>query len=188
MRADIERWNQKYLDRAAAPTAPDPLLLSYAHCLGDRGTALDVACGFGHNAVYLARRGYDVYAVDGSEVALRRCRAALRGEFLPVHLIVADLDVFAPPANHFDLVLVVHYLHRPLFPRLRAAVKPGGLLLYKTFNTRRLQADPRFPRGYLLEPGELARQFGDWETIATNERPVPSTDTTFWIGRRPRRG
>lgn len=188
MRSDIERWNRKYLDRAAVPAAPDPLLLDYAYCLHDRGTALDVACGLGHNALYLARRGYEVYAVDGSEVALGRCRAALRREPLPVHLIVADLDACTPPPRYFDLVLVVSYLHRPLFPRLRAAVKPGGLLLYKTFNTRRRETAPRFPRDYLLEPEELARYFRDWETIATNDGPAPATDTTVWIGRRPRRG
>lgn len=187
MRSDIERWNRKYLDRDTVPSAPDPLLLDYAHCLRDRGAALDVACGLGHNALYLARRGYEVYAVDGSEVALGRCRAALRRAPLPVHLIVADLDGYTPPTRYFDLVLVVSYLHRPLLPRLCAAVKPGGLLLYKTFNMRRLETTPRFPRDYLLEPGELARYFRDWETIATNDDPTPSADIAFWIGRRPQR-
>jgi SAM-dependent methyltransferase len=152
---------------------------------GCRGFALDLACGVGHNAIFLARHGYEVVAVDASLVALRYARQALAGSGLSVHLVVADLDRFVLPERRFDVIVVVRFLARSLIPALKAALVPGGLMFYQTFNLNWLRFNPEFRREFLLEPGELARLFSDFETIETNDTPDVKADLSYWIGRRP---
>ncbi len=186
MRADIERWNAKYKTGNPNPDfEPDPILLASTSLLGGRGNALDLACGVGHNAIFLARNGYDVLAVDGSLTALRYCQAALQGSKLPLLLVAADLERFVLPPDLFDVVLVIRYLSRPLFPRLKRTSKPGGLIIYKTYNINYLHERPTFHEEYLLKRGELAKTFDDFDVIATNDSPRIEESMTYWIGRRP---
>ena len=184
--ADIERWDRKYAGGNPNPAfAPDAILTQYAHLLDGQGMALDVACGVGHNALYLARRGYEVLAVDGSLTALRYCRRQIASTPLPVHLVVADLDRFVPPPGRFSLVLVVRFLSRALIPHLKRALLPGGLMIYHTFNRHRLLLNPDFNPDYLLEPGELRTLFADFEEIASNDTPAMRDPISHFIGRRP---
>jgi len=185
-RADREHWSRKYAAGNPHPSfAPDPILTQYAHLLSGNGWALDVACGVGHNALYLARRGYEVLAVDGSQVGLRYGRAAARDGALPVHFVAADLERFAPPPRRFNLILVMRFLIRPLLPLLKEALAPGGLMIYQTFNLNWRRANPAFNPDYLLAPGELAKAFSDFEIIATNDAMDIADDQTYWIGRHP---
>src|SRR5690606_23725725 len=84
------------------------------------------------------------------------------------------LDLESPGAglgeDAFDLVCVVRFLHRPLFAALRRAVKPGGLIVYRTYTTDhlRFEGGPRDPR-FLLEPGELLREFAGWRVLRYEE-------------------
>jgi len=184
--ADIERWERKYASGNPNPAfTPDAILSEHAHLLDGQGMALDVACGVGHNALFLARRGYDVIAVDGSLTGLRYCSAQLATTPLPVQLVVADLDQFVPPPKRFTLVLVVRFLSRALIPHLKRALLPGGLLIYHTFNRRRLLLNPDFNPDYLLEPGELRAMFADFEEIASNDMPAMRDPISHFIGRRP---
>ncbi len=184
--ADRERWDRKYAAGNPNPTfAPDTILTQYAHLLDGNGWALDVACGVGHNALYLARRGYDVLAVDGSLVGLQYGHAATRDRALPVHFVAADLDRFVPPFRRFNLILVMRFLSRPLLPLLKEALVPGGLMIYQTFNLNWRRANPAFNPEYLLAPGELAKAFSDFEVTATNDAMDIADDLTYWIGRRP---
>ena len=186
MREDIKRWDEKYRDAIPHPDTPDPVLIAYRHVLDGKGKALDVACGMGHNAIYLARLGYEVVGVDGSMVGLRHCRMSLDRLGVSVSLIAADLERFALPVDRFDLVVVIRFLDRALIPRLKGALRPGGLLFYKSFNRNRLAARPQFNAHYLLEPGELGRRFEDFSVIATNDSDRITSEETFWIGRKPR--
>lgn len=184
--ADRERWDRKYTAGNPHPDfVPDPILTQYAHLLDGNGWALDVACGVGHNALFLAHRGYDVLAVDGSQVGLRYGHAAARERALPVHFVATDLDRFTPPSRRFGLVLVMRFLSRPLLPLLKEALRPGGLMIYQTFNLNWRRVNPSFNPEYLLQPGELAGFFPDFEVIATNDAGDIADDLTYWIGRRP---
>jgi len=185
--ADIERWNHKYAAGSPNPAfTPDSILIQYSRLLEGKGLALDVACGVGHNAIYLAQRGYEVLAVDGSLTALRYCRTRLYEMPLSLHLVAADLDQFVPPPSRFALVLVVRFLSRALVPHLKRALTPGGLMIYQTFNRNRLLTNPDFNPDYLLAPGEFHQLFSDFEPIATNDAPEMRDPISFWIGRRPR--
>lgn len=96
------------------------------------GRALDLACGEGRNAVWLAGRGWDVTAVDFSQVAIDKARAHAEGP--PVTWVCDDVVTWTPAAEAFDLVMIV-YLHLPTEARAQvlehaaAAVAPGGHLL-----------------------------------------------------------
>jgi len=186
MRHDVERWNRKYSNGNPNPDfEPDSLLKNHVHLLDDGGIALDVACGVGHNAIFLAQRGYDVIAVDGSVVGLNFCREAIRREGLHVSLIAADLDRFPLPPEYFNLVLVVRFLHRPLVAQLKRAIKPGGLIIYQTFNSNHLRVKPDFKREYLVDHGELSEWFADFQLIATNDSLRLQDNLSYFIGRKP---
>lgn len=186
MQQDIERWNERYAQGNPNPTfQPDPLLVGHRQLLSGGGRALDVACGVGHNALFLASLGYEVVAVDGSLRGLRYCRDVMPQISLSVALAVVDLDRFWPPTNYFDVVVIVRFLDRQLIPRLQAALKRGGLVIYKTFNRNLLLERPDFPSDYVLACGELAGLFGDFRRLATNDSPALQAKESYWIGRKP---
>jgi len=188
-KTDRQRWEAKYAAGNPNPGfVPDPLLVRHSALLDGKGWALDVACGVGQNALYLAKRGYRVVAVDGSLTGLRYCRAAAADAGLPVHPVAADLDRFVFPRDKSAVVIVFRFLDRDLFSELKKTVIPGGLIVYETFNVNRLRSSPQMTRSYLLEPGELAGMFPDFETIDTNDTPDNRAELSHWIGRRPRSG
>ena len=184
MREDIERWDRKYRDRdALVPGEPEPSLVDHAHLL-PAGDALDVACGLGANALWLAARGNRVLGVDGSAVGLRAAAAAARAASLPVRWLCADLDHFRPAPASVDLVVVVRFLQRPLIPRLLRALRPGGVVFYRTFNVNRLRHGGGFPREYLLERGELRSLLGGLEVLAGNDGDDVEEPASWLIARR----
>jgi tellurite methyltransferase len=135
------------------------------------GTALDVACGRGRNALWLAREGFVTTAVDGNVEAVASVNERARRDALPVRAIEMDLEGGAPALGEaaFDVVVVVHYLHRPLFPALIAALRPGGVLVYETFlRAQAARGKPTNP-DFLLEPGELTRLVSPLEICASRE-------------------
>jgi tellurite methyltransferase len=127
--------------------------------------ALDVATGLGRNALYLAAAGYKVDAVDISDTALREAaRRARRLRLRGIHWIAADLDRWRPAHAHYDVVINAFFLNRRLFPALRAAVRPGGLLFFETHLAGGDEAArPGRPRR--LRPGELRRVLRRWEVL-----------------------
>jgi SAM-dependent methyltransferase len=129
------RWNRRYAstDRRNATPEPNRFLVAEGTALPP-GRALDLGCGAGRNAVWLAERGWRVTAVDFSDVALglARDRAATRG--VDVEWIEADVVTWVPPARRYDLVSVL-YLQLPPAERRAVlghatdALAPGGTLL-----------------------------------------------------------
>jgi len=138
--------------------------------------ALDVAAGRGRHAIAIARAGYATFAVDARLDALRDAAASAAAARVRVRCWCADLTQHPLPEAHFDLVVVTRYLQRDLFPALRRAAAPGGVVLYETFTTaqRALGTGPTSP-DHLLEPGEL-RARGDvpgWAITAYEETRSP---------------
>ena len=187
MREDIERWNRKYLDRrGAAQFEPDELLVRNRRRLDGHGRALDLACGVGHNALFLAEAGYECYGIDGSIEGLRLAAAQARARQCRLRLLAADLDVYPLPERHFRVIVVSRFLNRERVPALEASLAPGGLLLYQTFNRNFLTRKPGFNARYVLEFGELLRLFSTLEPIETNE-PDPGADVLSHLVARKRR-
>jgi SAM-dependent methyltransferase len=150
---------------------PDPFLLSLSDCLAllpARAEALDLACGAGRHAAWLAERGFQVTAMDFSAEALACARERSAG----IRCLQRDLE--APEINLgrdvYDLICGFYFLHRPLFPAIRAALRPGGLLIYKTYTTDQLRygGRPRSPR-HLLQPNELLRLVAPFRVLRYEE-------------------
>ncbi len=160
---DIAGWEQKYRsgDRGKEEK-PTALLVETAEKLLP-GTAIDLACGAGRHALYLADRGWNVTAVDGSETAVElvRRRAAARG--LDVHARVADLtdSAFALPKEAFDLIVIAYYLQRDLFAKAKAAVRPSGIVIaiVHTPEPGETWSEKRAAQG------ELRKFFSGWEIL-----------------------
>ncbi len=104
---------------------PSPWVVRWARLIRPGGEVLDLACGYGRHARFLAACGHAVLAADRDPAALATLAAAGG-----VRTLLADFEgepwPFAP--ERFDAVVISHYLHRPLFPHLAAALRRGGLL------------------------------------------------------------
>ena len=113
---------------------------------------LDLACGSGRHARYLAARGCRVEAVDRDAAAL----AALAG-VAGITARLADLEGAAWPyaGRAFDAVVVTNYLHRPLLPLISAILAPGAVLIYETFRAGNESYGKPSNPAFLLRPGEL---------------------------------
>jgi SAM-dependent methyltransferase len=144
-------------------TIPSPWVTQWAQLI-PKGTVLDLACGSGRHARFLARLGYSVTAVDREPQAIESVR-----------FIQADLESGSPwplPGERFQGIVVTNYLHRPLFPVLAESLAPGGVLIYETF----MLGNERYGRpsnpAFLLRPGELWQAFGGLHVIAFEQGPV----------------
>jgi SAM-dependent methyltransferase len=173
-------WNKKYSEGSHAALEPDPLLVSaFDEFLASRapGSALDVGGGVGRHAIWLAKRGWRTRLIDISDVgiALAEKNAAkalgpVAKEFL-ITTEVADLNSVRELGHEeHDLILVFYYLQRELFPALISALRPGGVLLYKTYTAeqQRFSGGPSHPM-FLLEPNELQRAFSQLRILHYHE-------------------
>ncbi len=153
------KWDQRYRE---AEGLPDPalILLEYGHLLpAAGGRALDLACGLGANALWLAARGFRVDAWDLSPVAIGRLCAEARGLGLPVDASVRDLIGDPPAPAAYQLILVAHFLERGLAPAIAAALRPGGVLFYQTFSREAVSDRGPSDPAYRLGPNELLDLF-----------------------------
>jgi rhodanese-related sulfurtransferase len=166
---------------------PSSWLLENAGLLPPEGKALDVACGFGRHALYLAAAGFDVTAVDRDAGKIESLRAAVGRLGLPVDARVVDLEAgaFDLGSEAYALILVIHYLHRPLLPAIRDALARGGLLLYETFTEGQAsRGRPRSP-DHLLKAGELPRLVAPLEVLREREGECEGRMVASVAARRP---
>lgn len=175
-------WELRHADGRTL-ASPSPFVVAALDTVTRRDTrarasrALDLACGSGRHALLLAAYGYRVTAVDYSHAAVARVAAVSRSRRLAVDCLVADVTQWPLPPARYDLIVVVDFLERALFPALRVAVAPGGALIMETF----LHGHERFGRptnpDFLLRPRELTDVFGDW-----NVRDAYEGETTTAAG------
>ena len=181
---DRLRWNRKYSAPGfEADWAPDVLLAERLKDLPP-GRALDVACGIGANALFLAKRGYRVDAIDLSDVAIERLRMAASSEGVSdnVHLVLADVEAHPFEVDTYDLVVCFRFLSRTTVAKMHTALKPGGVLLYQTFTTNLWRLRPERSEDHLLEPGELPALFSDLVELYFHEDS--ETGVATFIGRK----
>jgi len=150
---------------------PATWLVEHRHLLPRTGDALEIACGRGRNALWLAEQGFTTLAVDRDEIGLAALEHAAAQRGLVVHVDTIDLEIGAPfpLPESFDVVVGVHYLHRPLFPLLVGALRPGGVLVYETFTLAQAARGRPTNPAFLLQPGELLRLVNPLEVLASRE-------------------
>ena len=169
-------WNQKYSERSHSSLEPDPFMVSaYDEFLSGSspGLALDVAGGVGRHSIWLAQRGWRVKLLDVSEVGIKKAQenAQRTGTVSSITTEVRDLNMVQDLGRQqYDLVIVFFFLQRELFPALISALKPGGLLIYKTYTTdqNNFAGGPSHPM-FLLEPNELLNAFSSMRVLHYHE-------------------
>lgn len=156
-------------------SGPDELLTRYSYLFSDDlkdYPVLDLACGDGHNGIFLASKGFSVVLADRSEEALSQARLNAQAAGMSIQFWQVNLEqegVNPLDGRIFSAVLVFRYLHRPLIPFISKSLKQGGILIYETFTTEQARfGKPKNP-DHLLKAGELLSWFQDWEVIYTYE-------------------
>ncbi|MBZ5591621.1 MAG: methyltransferase domain-containing protein [Acidobacteriia bacterium] len=167
---DLRGWNECYFSgqRQAEhfDAGPSKLVTETVQPL-PAGTALDLACGAGRNALWLAEQGWKVTAVDGAPAAIEilRRRAAERG--VTVDARVADLEKgeYSIEPSAWNLILLCYYLQRDLFEPAKRGVVQGGIVIAIVHITEPGE-EPTYKRA---RPGELRSWFEGWEILHYRE-------------------
>jgi SAM-dependent methyltransferase len=169
-----------------AGDGPNEWLVSNADLLPVSGVALDVACGRGRNALWLAERGLAVHAVDRDATALASLRESATAGRVVIDTEIVDLETETVPLDdsRYDAIVVVHYLHRPLFPHLIAALRPGGVLVYETFTIAQARRGRPTNPAFLLQPGELVSLATGLEPLAMREGTFGDRDVASLVARK----
>lgn len=166
---DIAKWDQRYRSGQQPEdlnAAPAPLVVETARRLRP-GRALDLACGTGRNALWLAAQGWKVTAVDGAPAAIEilQRRAAQSGVVIDARIADLERSEYAIEPGQWDLILMCYYLRRDLFEPAKRGVSPGGVLLAIVHIT-----DPgEQPTAHRLRPGELKNYFQGWRILHYRE-------------------
>ncbi|MDH3670573.1 MAG: class I SAM-dependent methyltransferase [Gammaproteobacteria bacterium] len=167
MSADIDKWDARY--RQARESLPSKVLLDNRHLLPVSGTALDVACGLGTNALLLAEHGLTTHAWDSSSVAIDKLQQRAQAHGVLVEAAVRDVVAHPPGLESFDVIVVTRFLDRGLSPQLTQALRVDGLLFYQTFTrTRVSDVGPSNP-DYRLADGELLVMFSALQVLVYRE-------------------
>jgi SAM-dependent methyltransferase len=155
-------------------SAPSSWVARFAPLVAPGARVLDLAAGRGRHARFFASRGARVLAVDRDAQAL----ASLDG-VAGVETRVADLEGPAWPLGEatYDAIVVVHYLHRPSFGPLVAALAADGVLLYDTFAAGNERHGRPSNPAFLLEPGELLARVGGRLTLVAFEQGLEDDAT-----------
>jgi tellurite methyltransferase len=164
-----DKWNKRY--DSCSNELPDTaeVLLYNLHLLPEKGTALDLACGRGANAICLAENGLTVSAWDISSTALEQLSIYAKTNKLIVNTEIRDVSNQPPETNTFDVIVVSRFLDRTLIHDIKKSIKPSGLIFYQTFTKEKVdESGPRNP-DYLLDKNELLNLFNEWNIIYYQE-------------------
>jgi SAM-dependent methyltransferase len=185
--ADRERWDAKYSGISLpAGLRPSPWLMETVAELRP-GRALELACGLGHNAIWLSKQGWTVDAVDVSPVGIEHARRFAKEQGAEVGWIAADIDDFRPEPDTYDLVAVFRFLDREHLPAIvLSALRPGGRLIYETFSAAQLERPDTHIRNpaFVFAPGEAPRLLQRLETLYYEELELPEASVVRFVGRK----
>lgn len=150
-----QRWNQRYQEKQVEGQLPAAVLTQNQALLPGKGRALDLACGLGGNAIFLAKHGYQVTALDYSGIALEKLALFSQQNNLSIEARLLDLETQSVKSAQYDVVVVSYYLQRDLFPKIFDLLKTGGLLFYQTFGVASANASGPQNPAFRLSKGEL---------------------------------
>lgn len=162
----VEGWEQRYrteTDSSDVPLpGPTPLVERFLNATRP-GKALDLAAGTGRNAIWLARLGWHVTAVDGASTAIEILKKRSAQVGVSVRTVVADLQnggyTIEPAA--WDAITICYYLQRDLLGPTKDGVRPGGVLVVIVHTTEGDES----PTETRMSPGELMSYFNGWEVL-----------------------
>ncbi|MDH5257262.1 MAG: methyltransferase domain-containing protein [Gammaproteobacteria bacterium] len=164
------KWNSIYSDAEIKNQNVSKGLLENSHLLPASGRGLDLACGTGGDAIFLASKGFDVDAWDISDTVTEKLNYYAAENKLSINAEARDINLNPPSNASYDVITVAHFLERSLAPVLIAALKPGGLLFYQTF-TREVTLSYSGPSNpdFRLGENELLSLFNGLKIIVYRE-------------------
>ncbi len=167
---EIEKWEERYRlrERESEDYRSEPVKLVAETALKlTTGRALDLACGTGRNAIWLAKQRWKVTAVDGSPSAIEAVRRRAEDAGIQIDAKVADLEKweFQIEPGKWDLICVCYYLQQDLFEPAKHGLAPGGVIISIVHID--LANEPEGQ--HRLRPGELIGYFRDLEILHTFE-------------------
>lgn len=166
-REDRDKWDARYsgesIEERNAPAWIEAIDLPRA------GRALDVAAGSGRIAVWAARRGLHVVAVDVSPIGLALARERARREGLSLATIALDLEEEPLPEGPFELITCFHYRQPSLWTAMKARLAPGGLLVAELPTVTNLERHAHPSERWLVQPGELLAWAEGLEIVVHDE-------------------
>ncbi len=171
MRSDQKRWNERFKRKEfALGKEPNPFLKNHIHLL-PRGRALDIASGEGRNAVFLARQGFEVDAVDISDKGLKKAQKLAREQGVKIKTFLVDLDQYQIEKERYDLIANFYFLKRRLIPRIKKGLKKGGRVIFETYLLEHRTLGTGGPKQakYFLKPNELLRLFKNFRILFYRE-------------------
>ncbi len=154
-------WDRRYASQEYIyGKEPAEFLKTQIARLG-KGKALCLAAGEGRNEVFLAQQGFEVVAVDFSARGLEKCQALAAERGVQVQTVVADLNTWDLGQAQYDLITDFYHYQPDLFPKIIAALKPGGLFIMQNFSLDQPAANRFGPRdpAHLAKPAEVLGAF-----------------------------
>lgn len=171
-----DRWDRRYASGDYQPRRQHSALVEEAVGHLDGGRVLVLACGAGRNALFLAAQGFEVEAVDVSAVAIEMAETEGKRRGLKVNWRVADIEDLEDAEAKYQMVTMVRFLNRDVWPVIRNALEDDGwLVMEQHLKTRREVAGPSDE--FRVSPGELLAAFGDLRVIKYLEEYTRSETT-----------
>ena len=172
MDATISKWDHIYKQHNQALPNTSEVLSENDFLLPKTGTALDLACGLGANAIFLAKHGLAVTAWDISVVAIDKLKtyAALQG--LNINACQEKIVVNSLAKCSFDVIVVSRFLDRSLSDAIIGGLKSGGLLFYQTFTQAKTSQKPPNNPDYLLGCSEMLELFEPLRVVFYRENAL----------------
>lgn len=185
-----KKWDQRY-QHSNDPGNPCWLLQNHSYLLPTTGRSLDLACGLGANALFLAAQGLESHAWDCSSVALKKLTLFATRQQFSITTQHREIEQHPPEENSFDIIVVSQFLYRHIMPALIDALLPGGLLFYQTFNQEKLSKEGPSNPDFLLANNELLNLLSPLEVVFYREDRMIGRldqglrDFSYFIGRKP---
>ncbi len=172
MEAVINKWNHIYSRTDQERYPATQVLTENEFLLPLTGDVLDLACGLGANAVFLAERGLAVTAWDISFVAIDKLKDYAVQQGLNINACQEKIAAASFIQCSFDVIVVSRFLDRTLSDAIIGALRPGGLLFYQTFTREKVSPEPPNNPDYLLTENELLTQFSPLRLIFYRENAL----------------
>lgn len=171
---DRRTWNVRYRDAAAAAPPerpqPHPMAVRWRSRFAG-GAMLDAACGLGRGLAGAADAFAPVFAVDVSDVAIAAARRLWPQP--RIHWIVGDVTALPWPEDRFGLVCSLRFTDLAFLRRMRACIRPGGMILFEGFSPRRLELNPGMNPAWTASLPELTEIFRGWDLLELGESEPP---------------
>jgi len=171
MKSDQKRWDKRFNGKKFAFGKKANSFLRRHIALLPKGKALDLAAGEGRNAIFLAHHGFDVDAVDISDMGLRKARKLAKEMGVKINTLVADLDDYQIQKGQYDLITNFYFLNRRLIPKIKKGLKKSGMAIFETYILEHRKLHTKGPKNpkYFLEPNELLRLFKGFRILFYRE-------------------